>query len=32
MKNFILGGLFGYLIIYSIGSTYIIYKGGIKNV
>lgn len=32
MKNFILGGLFGYLFIYSVGATYLITRGVKKNV
>ena len=32
MKNFVLGGLVSYLIIYSSGSTYLLYKGGYRYV
>lgn len=32
MKNFNLGLLFGFLTIYSIGSTYLLYYGGGRNV
>lgn len=32
MKNLILGVLIGYLAIYSVGSTYLLYKGGFVRV
>ena len=32
MKKFFLGGLVTYLLTYSIGCTYIIMRGGRKNV
>ena len=32
MKNFLLGSIFSFLGIYSIGSTYLLYKGVNKRV
>lgn len=32
MKHFILGSVFSFLGLYSLGSTYLLYKGSVKRV